>query len=134
MFELSEKKHSYEPDSPESSSASERLLSSDPDVGHSSHRASETTLLRQSAPAVKIHPCIICCTIFSLIAFILLTLLGTYAAADKEGRYFILDPGETVDERLVKAGHVFGAAACYMLLTIGCGGWWWKKKKDAKIL
>ena len=92
------------------------------------------SLLDTGRPTVVIHPCIICCTIFSIISAICLLLLGIYGAADGEGKYLILVEGGGKESggggggsRGAQVGHIIGASIVYALFAAGCGFRWWKK-------
>ena len=104
--------------------------------GSSNREALRSLVEGEEKSIITVHPCTICCTIFSTISAICLLLLGIYGGADAEGKYLILVEGgvaETGGSRGGQVGHIIGAAVCYAMFAGGCGVRWWKQKNGDDV-
>tara|TARA_B100000780_G_C20897899_1_gene357359 strand:+ start:44 stop:565 length:522 start_codon:yes stop_codon:yes gene_type:complete len=95
------------------------------------------SLVGRGKSKIEIHPCTICCTIFSTISALCLVMLGIYGGIDYEGKYLILVEGASVEDnrtsRGAQVGHIIGAAILYGILAAGCGFRWFKQRNGEDV-
>lgn len=96
-------------------------------------------------PSPPCHACVVCCTVFSMVGTLLLTLLGIYIYSDLEGKILKLvpegaDPNplhNTTDElKMMRRGQgaaVIWAACIYLGFVLGCGGLWVMRIRKSRV-
>jgi hypothetical protein len=93
---------------------------------------------RASASATaQVHPCVVCCTIFSAASAFCLLLLGIYVFADSNGDFIVLNDHKNATElalRSSKGGHIIGAAVLYSVLTAACAYRWHMKIREGVFM